>query len=45
MYCSEIPNEVFQTARGHTNAVEQTHYKSNSMGKRLSLVHAIQRYF
>ncbi|KAL2047962.1 hypothetical protein ABVK25_011191 [Lepraria finkii] len=43
VHCSKIPPDIFLNARNHTNAVEQTHHKSNASGKRLSLLQAVQR--
>ncbi|CAG8980989.1 hypothetical protein HYALB_00013550 [Hymenoscyphus albidus] len=41
-HCTGIQNELFERTRRHTNAVEQTHFKSNSLGKRLSLLKAVK---
>lgn len=43
-HCSFIPNEVFENCRQHTNAIEQTHYKTGSFGKQLSLLKAVKVY-
>ncbi|OCK85458.1 hypothetical protein K432DRAFT_33984 [Lepidopterella palustris CBS 459.81] len=40
-FCSEIDPAVFDRIRKHTNAVESSHHKSNSMGRYLSLLRAI----
>lgn len=40
--CSLMDNELFFQTRRHTNAVEQTHWKSTSLGKQLSILKAIQ---
>ncbi|KAJ6034340.1 uncharacterized protein N7446_009089 [Penicillium canescens] len=39
---SLIKPEFFKATRNHTNAVEQTHYKSYWMGTRDSLLQAVQ---
>ncbi|RDW94632.1 hypothetical protein BP5796_00395 [Coleophoma crateriformis] len=41
-YCSQIAPDLFERTRKHTDAVEQTYFKSTSLGKRLSLVKAVQ---
>ncbi|KFY79201.1 hypothetical protein V498_08982 [Pseudogymnoascus sp. VKM F-4517 (FW-2822)] len=41
-YCSQMNHDLFERARRHTNAVEQTHFKSMSFGKRLSLLKAVK---
>lgn len=41
-HCTLMNMDAFQRIRKSTNAVEQTHYKSNSMGRRLSILKAIQ---
>jgi hypothetical protein len=43
-YCSQIPNEDWDSLPKHTNAVEVLHHKSNSFGKRLTLLQAIRKY-
>jgi hypothetical protein len=43
-HCSLMDNKFFETARGHTNASEQTNWKSNALGIYLTLLGAIQRY-
>ncbi|KAF2809704.1 uncharacterized protein BDZ99DRAFT_387971, partial [Mytilinidion resinicola] len=40
-YCSDVDPEIWDKLRKNTNATEQTHYKSDSMGRRLSLLRAI----
>ncbi|OBT75678.1 hypothetical protein VF21_05187 [Pseudogymnoascus sp. 05NY08] len=40
--CSLMDKELFIQTRRHTNAVEQTHWKSTSLGKQLSILKAIQ---
>lgn len=40
--CSSVDPEIFDQLRKHTNAVESTHYKSNSMGRYLSLLRAVK---
>ena len=42
--CSMMDNELFIQTRRHTNAVEQTHWKSTSLGKQLSILKAIHMY-
>lgn len=42
--CSSIVPAIFHTLRKHTNAVEQTHYKSNSRGRQLPLLQAVIEY-
>jgi hypothetical protein len=41
--CSNIPRPYFESVRKHTNAVEQTHHKSNARGIQLTLLAAIIR--
>ncbi len=41
-FCSEMDPTLFKKVRNHTNAVEQTHYKSNALGRRLPLLRAIE---
>ncbi|KAG9240436.1 hypothetical protein BJ878DRAFT_468327 [Calycina marina] len=41
-YCSRIGIELFECIRKHTNAVEQRHFKSTSLGRRLSLLKAVK---
>ena len=41
-HCSDMPHEQFIETRRHTNAVEVTHHKTNSLGKRLSLLKAVK---
>jgi hypothetical protein len=41
-YCSMIDHELYDNTRRQTNAVEQTHHKSGSLGKRLSLLQAVK---
>jgi len=43
-YCSLIPHHIFDMVRKSTNAVEQTHNKSNRCGKQLTLLQAILEY-
>jgi hypothetical protein len=40
--CSLIASDLWDQTTCHTNAVEQTHFKSNSLGRRLTLLKAIQ---
>jgi hypothetical protein len=42
--CSKIRPEVWDNIIHHTNAVEQTHHKGYSFGKRLSLMQAIDMF-
>ena len=44
VHCSKISADVFVQAWNHINAVEQTHHKSNSFEKRLTLLQAIKRF-
>ncbi len=37
-------NEFYEAARGHTNASEQTNWKSNALGIHLTLLDVIQKY-
>jgi hypothetical protein len=39
---SNIGSDVWESIEAHTNACEQTHYKSNSFGRWLPLLRAIQ---
>ncbi|KAK9241993.1 hypothetical protein V1506DRAFT_524946 [Lipomyces tetrasporus] len=39
--CSPIPSPIFRHLRKNTNAVEQTHNKSNFGGRRLTLLQAV----
>jgi hypothetical protein len=39
---SGIPRVIWESITEHTNAVEQTHYKSNAWGRYLSLLQTIQ---
>jgi hypothetical protein len=41
--CSAIPRPYFESIRKDTNAVEQTHHKSNVRGTQLTLLAAILR--
>lgn len=41
--CSKIQPHYFQTLRNHTNAVEQSHQKSNASGKYLTLTEAVKK--
>ena len=41
-FCSRMDPGLFQKVRNHTNATEQTHYKSNALGRRLPLLRAIE---
>ena len=41
-FCSEMDPALFEKVRDHTNAAEQTHYKSNALGRRLPLLRAIE---
>ena len=43
-FCSEMDSGLFNEIRKNTNAVEQTHYKSNSLGRRLPLLRAIDMH-
>lgn len=43
--CSKIRPVYFDTLRNHTNAVEQSHQKSYALGKYLTLVQAVKKYF
>ena len=38
---SHIEPAVFETTRRHTNAVESSHNKTNSLGKRQTLLAAV----
>ncbi|KAF1814376.1 hypothetical protein P152DRAFT_413142 [Eremomyces bilateralis CBS 781.70] len=40
-HCSMIASEVWERTRNHTNATEQTRFKSNSFGRQLPLLRAI----
>ena len=40
-HCSEMNSELFDSVRNHTNAVEATHFKSNTAGRQLPLLAAI----
>jgi hypothetical protein len=39
--CSLIPLEIWTNLRKHTNAVEQSHWKSYALGKQATLMPAI----
>jgi hypothetical protein len=41
--CSKIQPFYFSKLRNHTNAVEQSHQKSNATSKYLTLVEAIRK--
>jgi hypothetical protein len=41
-FYSRMDSSLFQKVRNHINATEQTHYKSNALGRRLSLLQAIE---
>ena len=43
-FCSKMDSALFNEIRKNTNAVEQTHYKSNALGRRLLLLQAIEMY-
>ncbi|KFX86620.1 hypothetical protein V490_09003 [Pseudogymnoascus sp. VKM F-3557] len=41
-YISRMDQDIFERTRRHTNAVEQTHSKTASFGKKLSLLKAVK---
>lgn len=43
-YISRMDQDIFERTRRHTNAVEQTHSKTASFGKKLSLLKAVKMY-
>ena len=42
-HISLMSNALFERTRRHTNAVEQSHHKAASLGKRLSLLKAVKK--
>jgi len=43
-FCLEMDSGLFNEIRKNTNAIKQTHYKSNSLSRRLLLLQAINMY-
>ena len=41
--CSSIPVYIYDSIRNHTNAAEQSHYKANAAGRRLTLTVVIKK--
>jgi len=41
-HCSQIPISIWDNIRKNINSVEQTHFRSNTWGRRLPLLRAIQ---